>query len=269
MGSLSRSRGLVLSGAIAAVVASSGCPAPQPAPQSPEQAAAHPAARPKHPFHELPADGWKTAEVEEGMDVTVPPFGLLRADGRGDPVKAAFRGKDRSQPKTSLVEGVQVESFASVAELQAQIPRDKDLLEHHPDLTKQSMDRVQEEQRMVHVDAWIYAIKYETDNDWHLITGIDPGAGEVHYFNAEVSGLPKQQSPAFAALREVRASLATILDNDLPGPGKYRTYDPPIPVTIEGGLFFDVDHEAGVVGPGDMKPTTAWEIHPITSLVER
>ena len=29
---------------------------------------------------------------------------------------------------------------------------------------------------------------------------------------------------------------------------------------------FDVDHAAGVVGPGNFKPKTAWEIHPITKL---
>lgn len=270
---LSRWRGVFLSWSIACVVAavvvSSGCPAPPPPPQQPVQANAHPAARPRHPFQNLPADRWKTSEVEEGMNLAVPPFDLLHGAGRADQVNAAFRGKDRSRPKTSIVDGVQVESFASVAELQDRIPHDDIMLNHDPELTRQSMDRAPEERHMVHVEAWIYAIKYESDNDWHLITGTDPSAGEVHYFNAEISGLPAKQSPAFAPLHEARASLATILDNDLPGPGSYRKYDPPIAVTIEGALFYDVDHAPGVVGPDDMKPTTAWEIHPITSLAER
>jgi hypothetical protein len=37
-------------------------------------------------------------------------------------------------------------------------------------------------------------------------------------------------------------------------------------VTVEGSLFYDVDHAPGAVGPRDMKPTTAWEIHPITQI---
>jgi hypothetical protein len=183
-------------------------------------------------------------------------------------VKAAFRGKDRSRAKTTIVDGVRVERFGSVVELQNRIPSDDKMLDHEPALTRQT-DRLPEEHRMVEVQAWIYAIKYESDNDWHLITGTDPDAGQIHYFNAEVSGLPNKQSPAFATLREVRGSLSTILDDDLPGPGSYRKYDPPIAVAIKGALFYDIDHAPGEVGPGDMKPTTAWEIHPITSLVER
>lgn len=217
----------------------------------------------------MPMDGWKSFEEEQDMDLAIPPYDPRFGAGRADQIKAAFRGKDRSGPKTSLVEDVPVEPFVSVAELQDHLPDDELMLNHDPEITRRSMDRAQEEQRMVRVDAWIYAIKYETDNDWHVITGTDPSVRTIHYFNAEVSGLPKRSSPATAPLREVRQSLASILENDLPGPGSYRKYDPPIAVTIEGALFYDVDHKPGAVGPGDMKPTTAWEIHPITSLSER
>jgi hypothetical protein len=37
-------------------------------------------------------------------------------------------------------------------------------------------------------------------------------------------------------------------------------------VRIEGSLFFDVDHAAGAVGPANMKPKSAWEMHPITKI---
>lgn len=253
------------------VAVSSGCGGPQSAPSRPAVDKPHPVAvaTPRHRFRDLPAGEWQTPEADEGMELAVPPYDPLHGAGRADQLKAAFRGKDRSRAKTSIVDGVQVEQFASVAELQAGLANDDDMLHHDPELTRQTMDRVGEEQRRVRVEAWIYAIKYEADNDWHLITGTDPDAGEIHYFNAEVSGLPSKRSPAFAALREVRQSLAAILDNELPGPGSYRRYDPPIAVVIEGPLFYDVDHQPGAVGPGDMKPTTAWEIHPITSLVER
>jgi len=40
----------------------------------------------------------------------------------------------------------------------------------------------------------------------------------------------------------------------------------PIAVEVQGSLFYDIDHEPGVVGPLDMQPRTAWEIHPISEL---
>jgi hypothetical protein len=33
------------------------------------------------------------------------------------------------------------------------------------------MTRATEQQRNVRVKAWIYAIKFESDNDWHVIFG--------------------------------------------------------------------------------------------------
>jgi hypothetical protein len=269
MRSLSWRCGVLLSWPVAMVVASSACRAPQPAPQAPVQEPARTVARPRHAFHDLAAEQWKTTERDDDMDPLIPPFDPLHGAGHADQLKAAFRGKDRAVAKTSAVTGVRVERFASLADLQAAIPADEDMLHHDPELTRESMKRTPEEQRMVHVDAWIYAIKYESDNDWHVIAGTDPDGDEIHYFNAEISGLPKKQAPAFAALRAVRESLSTILDADFPGPGSYRKYDPAIAVTIEGALFYDIDHAPGAVGPGDMKPTTAWEIHPITRLAER
>lgn len=51
----------------------------------------------------------------------------------------------------------------------------------------------------------------------------------------------------------------------LPGK-KYEKHDPPVPVEITGPLFFDVDHDAGVVGPQGHRPKTAWEIHPVMDI---
>jgi hypothetical protein len=64
----------------------------------------------------------------------------------------------------------------------------------------------------------------------------------------------------------VRQKLADILVNQLPAGSGYRKYTFPIPVVVDGSLFFDVDHAAGVVGPAGMRPQTAWEIHPVTRL---
>ena len=131
------------------------------------------------------------------------------------------------------------------------------------------MTRAVEENRNVRVPAWIYAIKFEADADWHVILGSDPSGTTQTFFNGEVSGLPLASSPDFSTLLRVRKSLAKILGKDLPTGSGYNKYDPPLPVTVEGSLFFDVDHAAGVVGPTGMRPQTAWEIHPITRLSAR
>ena len=244
------------------------------APQGQTQAAEPRPKKAKHPFRLQAAEKWTAAELESETDPTVMPFDPTHAAGAGSQLKARFSGKHRADAKTSIVGGAETEEFLSVVKLQANLPTDDKMRKHHdPKITTETMDRVPEEERSVRVDAWVYAIKYEDDNDWHLIIGTDPERGEVSYFNAEVSGLPKsgQEDPAFATLLSVRRSLADMLNNDLPGRGSYQQYDPPFPVTIEGSVFYDVDHLPGVVGPEDppMKPTTSWEIHPITTLTER
>lgn len=245
-------------GLLACRPASVESPAPK-APSSPRRA---------HSFETFPADTWASVEALERMDPLIPPYDPVHGAGRANQVKARFTGKDRAVPKTTI-DGARMEEFPSIVELQSSLPTDDAMRNHHtPELTKQTMDRAAEEKRNVHVTAWIYAIKFETDDDFHLIIGTEPG-GAMQYFNAEVSGLPATNKPAYKTLTDVRESLADILNNSLPGPGTYRKYNrDPIKVTIEGSLFYDVDHEAGAVGPEGMKPTTAWEIHPITSLVE-
>jgi hypothetical protein len=141
---------------------------------------------------------------------------------------------------------------------------------HNPVIERGTNVRVDEENRNVRVPAWIYAMKYELDQDWHIILGTNPNAGgSKSFFNAEISGLPGNAAASFASLQAARNSLGTLLDNELPGSGGYRKYNKPIPVTVEGSLFFDIDHEAGVVGPTGMRPKTAWEIHPVTKLTAR
>ncbi len=49
----------------------------------------------------------------------------------------------------------------------------------------------------------------------------------------------------------------------------YLRFDRPTPVTITGSLFYDIDHQPGVVGPVGWRPRTTWEVHPITEIVFR
>jgi hypothetical protein len=220
-------------------------------------------------YVDLPASESGVVESEDNMDITIPAFDPLTAAGPADALKARFRGKDRAGAKTSIATG-STENFASVVPLLASIPADSLMLNHTPQIQKNTNTRATEEERNVRVPAWIYAMKYEPDQDWHIIIGTDPSAsGAKAFFNAEISGLPAATASSFGTLQAARNSLGTLLNNNLPGSAGFRKFNTPMPVTVEGSLFFDVDHPAGAVGPTNMRPTTAWEIHPITKLTPR
>jgi hypothetical protein len=55
----------------------------------------------------------------------------------------------------------------------------------------------------------------------------------------------------------------------LPGT-TYDFYDPPVAVTVEGSLFFDITHVSGSrPGPASLKSRmpVIWEVHPISKIV--
>lgn len=216
-------------------------------------------------FDDVPLSESGAIEKEAGMDITIPAFDPLHAAGSPEQLEAKFRGVDRKTPKTSIASG-SIKKFIDVAALAAFVTDDAAMLHHTPEIARDSMFRAIEEQQNVLIKAWIYAIKYEADQDWHVIIGTDPGVATKTFFNAEVSGLPATTSTAFETLHNVRQQLADILGDSLPSGDAYRKMKRPIGVVIEGTLFFDVDHEAGVVGPAGMRPQTAWEIHPVTNI---
>jgi hypothetical protein len=257
---------IVLTSAVLALGACRSAPQVAPTSQPPNELQPAPAPR-VHRLHVLPATGWATADSESEMDVTVAPFDATTGAGSANQVKARFRGTDRRAAKTSIA-NASTEDIHTLNALIASLPTDDSMQNHDPVITRDaSMTRVDQEQRNVRIKAWVYAIKYEADQDWHMIVGSDSnGDNQTEYFNTEVSGLPPSDSDAYDTLLKVRQSLADILGKDqLPGPGNYATYQP-FAVIIEGSLFYDVDHAPGVVGPGDMKPHSSWEIHPITHL---
>jgi len=180
----------------------------------------------------------------------------------------AFAGGDRKAAKLSIGSG-KVEHFDNVAALLGSLPPKDFMLSHSPPITTVfSSARVTEEQRNVHLSAFLYAASREADNDYHLIIGDDPKAPQQLYLTAEVSGLPPSTSPAFIKLKAARSSFAEFFGNNLPEAG-FGFYDPPIPVELEGSLFFDAAHGTGQVpGPRSLKPhmPTIWEIHPVTSI---
>lgn len=200
-----------------------------------------------------------TLEKGEFVETGRPPSAAAAATAADN-----FNGTDRKAAKTSIADAP-VESFSSVRELLATLPADNTMLALGISRDATS-DRVQQEKRNVSVVGYIYAVKSEEDHDFHVILGMSPDDAGSAFLNVEVSGLP-QGGVARAQLKAARTAFKNFFaPQGVNFSSSYRKFDPPIPVRVEGSLFFDVDHAAGVVGPQGMRPKTAWEIHPVTAI---
>ena len=194
----------------------------------------------------------------------VATLGLERFAGLGD----AYRGKARKAAKITIADS-EVETFEDIKDLIETLPAEEDMTSHQPPITTDAESgRVDEEKRNVRVRAFLYAASREDDNDFHLIVGRDPNL-EAMYMTMEISGLPSQGSEHFSKLKAAREAYKEFFGDDLPG-ASYDFYDPPIPVEVEGSLFFDRSHSSGSrPGPASLRPhiPTIWEIHPMTNIV--
>jgi hypothetical protein len=178
-----------------------------------------------------------------------------------------FTGTDRLLPKTTIVDA-DIEEFATVAALV------NNLLTNFPDkamgkkgITRATDTRVDAEKRNVRVTGFIHAFKKEGDNDYHVILGDGSDAENPVYLNVEVSGIPVSGTNANRKrLVAVREEFKQTFRLSSTGPTGYKRPHQPIPVRITGSLFWDVDHAPGVVGPGDLKPKSSWEIHPVSAI---
>lgn len=182
------------------------------------------------------------------------------------PTGDAFAGTSRKAAKISL-SAAQLETFNDLTDLHKTLPSEKTMAKLGI-TTKSSSGRVAQENRNVAVRAFLYAASREDDNDFHLIIGLAPDASTELYMNIEVSGLPPKNSSAFKTLSAAREAYKDFFGNKLPGTS-YDFYDPPIPVEIEGSLFFDVNHlTGGRPGPQSLRDNipTVWEIHPISRI---
>jgi hypothetical protein len=184
------------------------------------------------------------------------------------PVSENFAGTDREAAKLSIGSG-HVEQFADVKALIATLPSEAAMVKHVPPISTGSTSaRVTEEQRNVHVVGFLYAASREADNDFHLIVGRDPTTLPETYMTMEVSGLPPASNTAFQALSAARRSFETFFGAHLPQLA-YDYYHPPIPVTVQGSLFFDMTHATGQApGPPSLKSRmpVIWEVHPVTTI---
>jgi hypothetical protein len=200
----------------------------------------------------------------------VPAFGVPFVDARraarpGD----GFRGNSRKAAKLSIAEAP-IEAFGDLPSLIASLTPDRRMSSRRPRISDgPNSDRVNEEKRNIRVRAFLYAASREDDNDFHLIIGSDRSAGPLKCMTMELSGLPPSRSRSYRRLKETRDAYKAFFGTHLPGTS-YDFYDPPIPVDIEGSLFFDIAHATGQKpGPSSLRSfiPTIWEVHPITRIV--
>jgi hypothetical protein len=192
-------------------------------------------------------------------------FGLQRFAVAGE----TYRGTARKAAKIAIADA-ETEPFDDLRDLIQTLPAEADMTAHQPPITTdRDSGRVDEERRNVRLRAFLYAASRESDNDFHLIVGRDPNAPPSMYMTMEISGLPPRRSADFTRLKSARGACKAFFGDDLPG-ASYDFYDPPIPVEIQGSLFFDMSHATGPrPGPQSLRQDmpTIWEIHPISEIV--
>jgi hypothetical protein len=194
----------------------------------------------------------------------VPLFGARFA-----PFGDEFAGEARKAAKLALADAP-VADVADVGALIETLPSKTAMVRHQPRITVDpESSRVAEENRNVRLRAFLYAASREADNDFHLIIGDDPNSEPHVYMTSEISGLPPEGSASFVTLKSARDEYKGFFGDNLPN-ASYDFYDPPIPIEIEGSLFFDMSHANGrSPGPPSLHPDmpTIWEIHPVSKIV--
>jgi len=209
-----------------------------------------------------------TNEVDAYEAGATPHEILAAVPAAPAPAGDNFAGTARKAAKLSIA-NAPTEKFKDLKNLIVSLTADSAMIAHVPKIkTTATSDRVKEEKRNVSVKVFLYAASREADNDFHLILGRDPKATPEIYMTMELSGLPPASSASFAKLNAARDAFKAFFSTNLPGT-TYDFYDPPIPVDIEGSLFFDMTHATGQhPGPKSLKSRmpTIWEVHPITKI---
>ncbi len=204
-------------------------------------------------------------EYEEGATAIGTLDFAFAARAAGDD----FEGTARRAAKLSIARA-DIEEFSDLRELIEALTPDEDMVRRKPRIsTGARSGRVAEERRNVRVRAFLYAASREDDNDFHLIIGRHPDDTPEMYMTMELSGLPPKRSASFRQLNAARDAYKAFFGDNLPG-FAYEFPDPPVPVEIEGSLFFDMSHAQGIrPGPKSLKSRmpTIWEVHPITRIV--
>lgn len=184
----------------------------------------------------------------------------------------SFDGSDRKKAKTSFSSAAK-QDFPGLDSMLITLPSDSVMGHHTPAIsTSSTSTRVAEERRNVHISqTWIFAFAREGDEDYHVIIGTTSDKNTATFFNAEISGLPASLSgTTFNKINNARNDFTAHFGITTCHSG-YQTQfmDNPVPVEITGSLLFDELHysQHASIGTGVAKPTTYWEIHPISAII--
>lgn len=214
-------------------------------------------------FHTNEMDAYEEGAMGPGTAASILPSAPAGDD---------FGGTARKAAKLSI-SPAKTENFKDVKDLIKSFMSDTKMIVHKPKITTAATSkRVKEEERNIHVTAFMYAASREADNDFHLIIGRSLNATPETYMTMELSALPPNTSPSFAKLKAARDAFKKFFKtNGAKPPGlTYDFYHPPIAVRIDGSLFFDMSHaKPPHPGPPSLKNKmpTIWEVHPITKIV--
>jgi hypothetical protein len=180
-----------------------------------------------------------------------------------------FLGEVRAAAKTSYVKSIS-DTFYSMKRFRKWLP-DDEYMHKSTDAKHQDSPRTAEENKNVTLtDIYIYGVKREDDNDFHVLLGPSLHTEKgPHFFSAEISGLPDPSSPDFAQMLAVRDQFKAYFGKDAKKETVFVASEknPPIHLQyITGSLFFDNHHYSGHSAVQGYKSFSAWEIHPVMSI---
>jgi len=226
------------------------------------------------------ADRGEIEEVSDGpkeREITfhgVSPRGgaVLAARARAVTQPEVFSGAFRLEAKTSYAT-TKTEKLTQVDSLMRSLPTDTQMTQMYHELVTKDKNhqnhepRIDLETRNVTVKAWLYWVGHQADNDFHLVIGDTSELTSTTVFmNSEVSGLPPAR-PTQRPFTDLRRKLRQLIADNANKKGAFVT---PVPVQITGSLLWDGEHRnphnVGPKKPVDIRPTKAWEIHPISAL---
>ena len=219
-------------------------------------------------------------EVSDGPEERVITFhgvsprgaAVLAARARAATPSEVFSGAFRPEAKTSYA-SKKTEKLTQVDTLMRSLPTDMQMTQMHHELVTKDKNhqnhepRIDLETRNVTVKAWLYWVGHQADNDFHLVLGDTSELTSTTLFmNSEVSGLPPAR-PTQQPFMDLRRKLRQLIAGNANRNGAFVK---PVPVQITGSLLWDGEHRnphnVGPKKPVDIRPTKAWEIHPIRGL---
>jgi hypothetical protein len=226
------------------------------------------AAAKKGQIEEVPDEPESSPTTVHWIDIQFAPVGKT-ARTKPSVGPDIFNGSFRLEAKTSYAKAHK-EKTTMIEPLLNKLASDAEMSQQHHELVAKDANhqnhqpRITEEKRNVTLKAWLYWVKKQSDNDYHLILGdTSEFSSGTLFMNAEISGLPPEhptQQP-FVKLRSTIQQLLSTREN------VKGFFVQPVLVRIGGSLLWDGEHRnphnVGPKKPEDLRPKKAWEIHPI------